>query len=87
MHDRYFFLADVLALVLALRCRDRGSFLILAAVQTGSILALWSYLISDPRPATIGAVLMIAATIAVAARLLAPAPGPVRASSAIAATG
>jgi Gpi18-like mannosyltransferase len=76
MHDRYFFLADVLALVLALRRRDRSSCLILAAVQTGSILALWSYLISDPRPATVGALLMIAATIAVAARLLAPFPVP-----------
>jgi hypothetical protein len=46
---------NVLALVLALRRRDQSRCPILAVVQTGSILALWSYLISDPRPATVGA--------------------------------
>jgi Gpi18-like mannosyltransferase len=72
MHDRYFFLADVLALALAIRCRDRSSWLILAGVQTGSTFALYSCITSNSGPAAASAIAMIAATVAVALRLLPP---------------
>ncbi len=74
MHDRYFFLADVLSLVLALRCRDRSSIFILVAVQTASLLSLWSYFTADTIFVSAAVILMVAATAATSIRLL----GPVR---------
>lgn len=71
MHDRFFFLADVLALALALLRRDRSAMLIAGAIQLGSVLALLSALSSNPAFAAIGAVTMIAATAALAAELFA----------------
>lgn len=43
MHERYFFLADVIAFALVALERDRKSFLIFFAVQEASILAILSY--------------------------------------------
>ncbi len=71
MHDRFFFLADVLAFTLVLLRRNRTSMLIAATIQLGSIFALWSALSSDPSFAAAGAVAMIAATGALAIELFA----------------
>lgn len=73
MHDRYFFLADLLAFVLAVSWRRRDGWLIFAAVQIGSLLALWSGMSGDPAFATAGGVAMLAATGALLMRLV-PAP-------------
>jgi len=70
MHDRFFFLADVLALTLALLRRDRSTILIAGAVQLSSVLALLSALSSNPSFAAIAAVTMIAATAALAIETL-----------------
>jgi Gpi18-like mannosyltransferase len=77
MHERYFFLADVLSFALAMAARDRPAWLIFAAVQTSAVLSLWSYLTTGPMFAAAASITMIAATLAVAARLgpKAPAPG------------
>jgi len=72
MHERYFFLADILALVMALTLRDRSSWRIAALVQGGSILSLFGYLSGLDAMAMIGAILMIAATIRVARPLVRP---------------
>ena len=70
MHDRYFFLADVLSLALAIAAPDRDTLRIQAHVQLGSVLALVGYLTGLPWLAAIGAVPMIAATILVMRPLL-----------------
>jgi Gpi18-like mannosyltransferase len=75
MHERYFFLADILAFALAAVARDRSSFLVCVIVQAGSCLALWAYLTDSPNAAVAGAVGMIAATATVAARLAPARPG------------
>jgi Gpi18-like mannosyltransferase len=72
MHERYFFLADILALVMALTLRDRSSWRIAALVQGGSILSLFGYLSGLDAMAMIGAILMIAATIRLARPLVQP---------------
>lgn len=72
MHDRYFFLADLLAFALAMTWRSRDGWLIFAAVQAGSSLALFAALSSNPAFAAAGAVLTIAATAALATRLCTP---------------
>ena len=46
MHERYFFLADVLALVMAYRWRER--IWLCACVQVGSLLSLVAYLWPAP---------------------------------------
>jgi Gpi18-like mannosyltransferase len=69
MHDRYFFLADLLAFALAASWRSRDGWLIFAGVQTGSLLALWSGMSGDPAFAAAGGVAMIAATGALMLRL------------------
>lgn len=69
MHERYFFLADLLAFVLALLWRNRQGWLIFAAVQAGSVLAIWGALGSDASPAVGGAIPMMVATIALVAHL------------------
>ncbi|WCM27816.1 hypothetical protein NDN01_02470 [Sphingomonas sp. QA11] len=73
MHERYFFLADVLALALALVCRDKPSLTIAILVQAGSTLALLSYLSGVAGLAALGAVAMIVATFFLARPLLNPA--------------
>lgn len=73
MHERYFFLADVLALCLALVCRDRPSQTIAILVQAGSTLALLGYLSGIAGLAILGGVAMIVATIRLARSLLKPA--------------
>ncbi len=66
MHDRYFFLADVLSLALAIAAPARDTWRIHAHVQLGSVLALVAYLTGLPWLAALGAVPMISATILVA---------------------
>jgi Gpi18-like mannosyltransferase len=73
MHERYFFLADVLALCLALVCRDRPSQTIAILVQAGSTLALLGYLSGLTGFVTLGAAAMIVATVKLAVPLLKPA--------------
>ena len=73
MHERYFFLADILALLLALVNRDRASWTIAILVQAGSTLALFAYLSGIAGFAMLGGVAMIVATIRLARSLLKPA--------------
>jgi len=70
MHERYFFLADILALVMALTLRDRSSWRIAVLVQGGSLLGLSGYLSGLNAMAMIGAILMITATIRVVRPLI-----------------
>jgi Gpi18-like mannosyltransferase len=72
MHERYFFLADVLALCLALVCRDKPSQTIAILVQAGSTLALFGYLSGIAGLVMLGSVAMIVATIRLARPLLTP---------------
>lgn len=58
MHERYFFLADVLALVLVYGRRDSQSLAIFAAVQIGSILSIIGYLWPSPLTNDVGSVAM-----------------------------
>ena len=55
MHERYLFLADVLALTLFLACRSRATFSIALGVQLTSLSALASYIYNWPSPALVGA--------------------------------
>jgi Gpi18-like mannosyltransferase len=48
MHERYFFLADVLAFCLAYARRDRAGVTVFLTVQAGSLLSLISYLVGVP---------------------------------------
>jgi Gpi18-like mannosyltransferase len=72
MHERYFFLADILALVMALTLRDRSSWRIATLIQRASLLGLSGYLSGLNAMAMIGAILMITATIRVARPLVRP---------------
>ena len=56
MHERYQFLADILALALALVASDRKAIAIAVAVQFTSLTALVSYIYAWPTPALIGAI-------------------------------
>ncbi len=47
MHERYFFLADILALALAFAVRDRLSIAVALAIQAGSCLALLAYITGE----------------------------------------
>jgi len=73
MHERYFFLADVIALVLALSMRDRASWRIAILIQAGSTLGLLSYLSGIDGLGMLGGVAMIVATVRLARPLLNPA--------------
>ncbi|WP_457310714.1 hypothetical protein [Sphingomonas sp. UYAg733] len=73
MHERYFFLADILALVMALVIRDRASVRIALLIQTGSALGIVGHFSGIDAPAMIGAFAMIAATVQLARPLLKPA--------------
>jgi len=72
MHERYFFLADILALVMALTLRDRASWRIATLIQGASLLGLSGYLSGLNAMAMIGAILMITATVRVARPLVRP---------------
>jgi Gpi18-like mannosyltransferase len=66
MHERYYFLADVLALALALALRTRGATFIAVAVQMASLLSVFTYVYwyHDPYPALVAAVFASAALFA-----------------------
>lgn len=66
MHERYFFLGDILALSVALTRRDRTGWLAAAAVQAGSTLAILAYVLDTQLLAVLGAVSMMIATYQVA---------------------
>jgi len=70
MHERYFFLADVLALAFALVAQDRRASLIFALVQIGSLLALFAFMLRIDALAIVGGASMIAATGLTVRRLL-----------------
>jgi Gpi18-like mannosyltransferase len=70
MHERYFFMADILAIVIALTVRDRRSWRIAALIQGGSLLSLFAFISGIAGFAALGAVLMILATMMVARPLL-----------------
>lgn len=73
MHERFFYLADIVALVLAVAADDRNSWRTALLVQTGSTLALFAYLSGIESVAAISAVPMLIATWRVAVPLLQPA--------------
>lgn len=62
MHERYFFLADVIALAYAATARNAESIRILILVQAGSLLAVLAYLGLGGGVAAMAAIPMIAAT-------------------------
>lgn len=62
MHERYFLLADILAVVLAIISTDRGDWKIAVFVQLGSICGLVGYATGLPWLAGVGALPMVAAT-------------------------
>jgi Gpi18-like mannosyltransferase len=63
MHERYFFLADVLAFVLAYRRQDRQSVAIFVAVQVGSLLSIVGYLWPSPLANNVGSVMIAGALL------------------------
>lgn len=70
MHERYFFLADILSLCLVAVLRDGASQRIAALVQFGSTTAILAYAAGHEDLASVAAVAMIGATVAVARPLL-----------------
>jgi Gpi18-like mannosyltransferase len=62
MHDRFFFLADILSLVLALTRRDGKGWLIAMLIQAGSTLAICAFMFRAIEFAMAGALAMIVAT-------------------------
>jgi Gpi18-like mannosyltransferase len=62
MHERYFFLADILAFALAMTMRNRAGWSIAALVQAGSTLAVLGYLLDTQALSMFSAVAMIVAT-------------------------
>lgn len=73
MHDRFFFLADVLSLTLALTWRDGKGWLIAALIQAGSVLAICAFMFRIIELAMVGTVAMIIATFLLL-RSLSPSP-------------
>ncbi len=73
MDSNAFFLADILALVLALRWRDAASWTIAILVQTGSVLAWLGALSGVSGLAMLGGIAMLVATFRLARSLLKPA--------------
>lgn len=65
MHERFFFLADVLAFVLVVVRRDWRSMLILAFVQCASMLAIGGVMLKAPLYPVIGTPMMLAAMLLV----------------------
>lgn len=72
MHERYFFLADVLAFAWAMLAPGRDSWRIMAYVQLGSAVAAWGYL-TGANLAVLAAVPMMLATWMTARPLIMPA--------------
>lgn len=70
MHERYFFLADILSLCLVAVVRDGPSLRIATLVQFGSTTAILAYATGQENLAAIAAIAMIGATVAVARPLL-----------------
>ena len=68
MHERYFFLADVLALALALSLRTRMAIIAAVSIQLASLASLFCYFTlffyQHPFPALIGSQFAAAALIA-----------------------
>lgn len=62
MHERYFLLADIVSVLLALLSTDRDRWRIAVHIQTGSVLAVLGYLTGAEWMAALGAVPMIWAT-------------------------
>ncbi|OYX37950.1 MAG: hypothetical protein B7Y98_10155 [Sphingomonas sp. 32-62-10] len=73
MHERFFYLADIVALVLAIMAADRESWRTALLIQTGSTLALFAYLSGIESVAAMSAVPMLVATWRIARPLLQPA--------------
>lgn len=74
MHERFFFLADVLAFLLVWIVRDPRSILIFLLVQGSSVLALAGLLFAWPLAPVLGAV-MVAGAMALTATFLRPEQG------------
>ncbi|MFA5962891.1 MAG: hypothetical protein WC804_02625 [Sphingomonas sp.] len=72
MREHGFFVADILALAMALTLRDRESVRVAAMIQAGSLLALLGYLGGIDAMAMMGALPMIMATTRIAQPLLRP---------------
>ena len=73
MHERYFLIADILSIAVALTSTERSAWRIPVLVQIGSTLALFAYLTGVAALGAAGGVAMIAATWLVARPLLSPA--------------
>ncbi|MFA6124218.1 hypothetical protein [Sphingomonas sp.] len=73
MHERFFFLTDIVTLIVALANRDRASWRIALLVQAGSSLGLLGYLIGWDGFAVVGAVPMLVATVSLARIVVKPA--------------
>jgi hypothetical protein len=86
MHERYFFLADVLALVWAAVAGTRRASVDAALVQLGSTLGILAYMSGIGGLACLGALPMIAVTWRVAAALGQPVAPPSRLAAAERAT-
>lgn len=76
MHERFFFLADILAFVLALVGRDRRSILLFLLVQGASVLALAGLLLAQPLLPIFGAVLLVGAMALIVGLLRTGADSP-----------
>jgi Gpi18-like mannosyltransferase len=63
MHERFFFLADVLALIYAALRRDRLGWSLFLLVEAASAMALMGVLFRLPLPPAIGGLLMLAAIL------------------------
>ncbi len=72
MHERFFFLADILSFALAWLVRDRSSVVLAMTIQISSMMAVWAYLVKSWAFVQIGAGLMLVAIIMVCVRLFWP---------------
>ena len=75
MHERYFFLADILAFALAMTMRSRASWSIAILCQAGSTLAILGYVADTQALSMLGAVAMIVATYRVTKLVTRPVDG------------
>lgn len=73
MHERYFFLADIVALIAAALSERRDAWRTALLVQAGSALSVWAYATGASWLVDIAAACMILATIRIARPLLRPA--------------
>jgi len=73
MHANAFFLADILALILALKWRDTAAWTLAILVQTGSVLAWLGASTGLSGLAMLGGIAMLVATVRLARSLLKPA--------------